>query len=296
MIYLGVFCFIYYMVIQVYTKRRNSTFLLFWFIAGMACLILEWLRPHYPGWLQSNTWIFLIPWCVFVVIEIFICSAMFQVPAQNLPCIIVLGAQIRGTAITNSLERRLIKAIEYLDENPETRVIVSGGQGNGESISEAEAMAAYLEEHGMLGAQIRGTAITNSLERRLIKALEYLDENPETRVIVSGGQGNGESISEAEAMASYLEEHGIAPERIWQENHSTSTEENLHFSQKLISDITAPVGIVTNNFHMYRALRTARKLGFTQTDGIPATSNPVLFLNYMVREFFACFYHLVLKR
>lgn len=236
MIYLGVFCFIYYMVIQVYTKRRNSTFLLFWFIAGMACLILEWLRPHYPGWLQSNTWIFLIPWCVFVVIEIFICSAMFQVPAQNLPCIIVLGAQIRGTAITNSLERRLIKA------------------------------------------------------------LEYLDENPETRVIVSGGQGNGESISEAEAMASYLEEHGIASERIWQENHSTSTEENLHFSQKLIPDITAPVGIVTNNFHMYRALRTARKLGFTQTDGIPATSNPVLFLNYMVREFFACFYHLVLKR
>lgn len=236
MIYLGVFCFIYYMVIQVYTKRRNSTFLLFWFIAGMVCLILAWMEPYYPIWLQRHMWVFLIPWCVFVVIEIFICSAMFQVADRNLGCIIVLGAQIRGTTVTNSLERRLEKAIEYLSDNPGTVVIVSGGQGKEESITEAEAMAAYLTEHGIDRA------------------------------------------------------------RILLEMKSTSTDENLRFSSELIDDISKPVGIVTNNFHMYRAMRTAKKLGYQHVEGISASSNPVLFLNYMVREFFACFYHLILKK
>ena len=236
MFYLGIFCFIYYIVIQVYTKRRNSTFLLFWFIAGILCLGMAWLEQYYPGWLQASGWIFLLPWFAFVVVEIFICSAMFQVPGQNLPYIIVLGAQIRGTVVTNSLERRLVKAMEYLEQNPKTMVIVSGGQGKEESITEAEAMAAYLIEHGV--------------------------EN----------------------------------QRIILEDKSTTTEENLRFSKQLVEDITKPIGVVTNNFHMYRAMRTARKLGFTHVEGIPASSNPVLFLNYMVREFFACFYYLILRK
>lgn len=181
-------------------------------------------------------WLFLVPWCIFVIIEIFIISAMFQVPGQNLDYIIVLGAQIRGMHITNSLERRLEKAIEYLKENPATTVIVSGGQGKGEDVSEADAMAMYLEEHG------------------------------------------------------------IEKTRILREDKSTSTEENLKFSQTFISDITRPMGVVTNSFHVYRAMRTAKNVGFSNVQGIVASSNPVLFLNYMVREFFACFYHLVLKK
>lgn len=181
-------------------------------------------------------WIFLVPWCGFVVVEIFICSAMFQVAQPNLAYIIVLGAQIRGTVVTNSLERRLVKTMEYLDENPRTIVIVSGGQGKEEDISEAEAMMLYLKDHG-------------------------IDEN-----------------------------------RILMESESTSTEENLRFSARLIAEQSEPVGIVTNNFHMYRALRTAKKLGYGSVEGISASSNPVLFLNYMVREFFACCYYFILKR
>lgn len=139
----------------------------------------------------------------------------------------------------------------------------------------------------VLGAQVRGTRITGSLMRRLDSACHYLKLHPETKVIVSGGQGKGEDISEAEAMAEELKRRGIARERIIEEDRSTSTEENLRFSADFIGDMTEPVMLVTNNFHICRALMLGKKVGYTCLYGIAATSNPVLFLNYMVREFFA---------
>ncbi|WP_242862894.1 YdcF family protein [Clostridium sp. C105KSO13] len=148
----------------------------------------------------------------------------------------------------------------------------------------AEAGLSYII---VLGAQVRGTKITNSLMRRLDAALCYLEENSETSVIVSGGQGKGEDISEAFAMAEYLYQHGIDEKRIILEDTSKSTMENLKNSSKIIDDLSRPVGVVTNNFHMYRALQIGKKAGFKNVRGIAATSNPVLQLNYLVREFFA---------
>lgn len=139
----------------------------------------------------------------------------------------------------------------------------------------------------VLGAQVRGTRITNSLMRRLDAALAYLEENPDTRVIVSGGQGKGEAISEAAAMSGYLKQHGIGKARIYEEGASTSTRENLRFSSRIIGSLTEPVGIVTNNFHMYRSILLGHIEGYQVLESISASSNPVLFLNYMVREFFA---------
>ena len=124
----------------------------------------------------------------------------------------------------------------------------------------------------VLGAQVRGRKLSSSLYRRIERARLYLTGNPETVVIVSGGQGKGEEVTEAFAMRQYLLEHGIEEKRIFMEGCSTTTEENLKFSAEYISDLKIPVGIVTNNFHMYRA---------------PAGCPPVFFINYMVREFFA---------
>lgn len=139
----------------------------------------------------------------------------------------------------------------------------------------------------ILGAQVRGTKITNSLLRRLDTALGYLEDNPDTKVIVSGGQGKGELITEAEAMASYLEQHGIPSDRIYLEAASTSTWENLKYSRQFIEDITQPVAVVTNNFHLYRALLIGKRIGYRSLQGIAASSNPVFQLNYLTREFFA---------
>ena len=125
------------------------------------------------------------------------------------------------------------------------------------------------------------------LMRRLDAAYQYLTDHPETIVIVSGGQGKGELVTEADAMAENLMQRGIATERILREDRSVSTRENLIFSGKYIGDLTQPVALVTNSFHVYRSLLIGRQVGYMHLEGIAATSNPVLLLNYMVREFFA---------
>lgn len=142
----------------------------------------------------------------------------------------------------------------------------------------------------VLGAQVRGTRITNSLRKRLEAAKEYLDENPDTIAVVSGGQGPGEDLSEAQCMYDYLIENGINPERVIMEDKSTSTEENIKFSMDIIEDDyegdEPSIGVITNNFHVYRTVKVCRKKGY-EVSGIPAESDRILFVNYMVREFFA---------
>ncbi len=142
----------------------------------------------------------------------------------------------------------------------------------------------------VLGAQVRGTRITKSLKKRLETACDYLERNPDTVAVVSGGQGIGEDISEAQAMYDYLIEHGINEERIIIEDKSTSTQENIELSMDIIYNtenaVQPDIGIVTNNFHVYRATAVCEKMGY-QVQGVSAGSDEILFGNYMLREFFA---------
>lgn len=153
----------------------------------------------------------------------------------------------------------------------------------------------YKTESGLdyvivLGARVRGTTITRSLAKRLEKALWYLEENPGTVAVVSGGQGNGEDISEARAMRDYLVAKGISEDRIIMEDKSTNTGENIDFSMRLIKENaetdTPRIGIITNNFHVYRAVKICEGKGY-DVNGIAAPSDEILFLNSLVREFFA---------
>lgn len=84
----------------------------------------------------------------------------------------------------------------------------------------------------VLGCAVHGERVSLTLSYRLDRAIEYLNANPNTVAIVSGGQGQGESISEAEAMRRYMVNRGIANERIIMEDKSTSTEENFAFPGK----------------------------------------------------------------
>ena len=83
--------------------------------------------------------------------------------------------------------------------------------------------------------------------------------------ILSGGQGKGENISEAECMYRYLTEKGIAKERLYKEERSTSTRENLLYSKKIMEEehLDFRVIIVTNEFHEYRASVIAEHTGIT---------------------------------
>ena len=140
----------------------------------------------------------------------------------------------------------------------------------------------------VLGAQVWGTRVSRSLQVRLEAALAYLTANPGTVAVVTGGQGTGEAIPEAEAMARWLAAHGISEERILREAASTSTRENLLLARSLFPGERPRVGIVTNDFHLYRALKMARTLyPELSVCGIAAPSEPVLQVHYLIREFLA---------
>lgn len=104
----------------------------------------------------------------------------------------------------------------------------------------------------ILGAGIQGDKPKNVLKYRLDKAVDYYNKYPDTIFIVSGGQGKDEIVSESEAMKNYLISHFIPKENIIEENKSTTTLENLIFSQKLVPNNVENIGIISNDFHMYR--------------------------------------------
>ena len=136
----------------------------------------------------------------------------------------------------------------------------------------------------VLGAQVRGERPSRALRRRLDRAAEYARENPDTFLILSGGQGPDEGISEAECMRRYLTKQGIPEERLRIEDRSTSTRENLIFSAEFLDKETDRVGIVTNNFHIYRAMMLARGQGYAHVSGIPASADPGMQPHNVLRE------------
>lgn len=87
-------------------------------------------------------------------------------------------------------------------------------------------------------------------------------------------------------MYEYLTKKGISAERILKEDRSTDTSENIAYSAELIGRMDISVGIVTNNFHVFRGIHLAKAAGFQEVCGIAARSNVYFQLNNMVREFF----------
>lgn len=138
----------------------------------------------------------------------------------------------------------------------------------------------------VLGAQMKVSGPSRALQYRLDEAIVYLNENGETKVIVSGGQGADEHISEAQGMCDYLVEKGIDRERIIMEDKSKNTVQNLTFSAEFLDREKDSVAIVSNNFHVFRAVKIARKAGYKEVSGIAAKGEPFLQYNNMMREFF----------
>lgn len=222
----GALFLFYYGILCFYTGKWNSTFARFWLVAGIGHFLMI---PATKEEVTRKLLFFCVAgiWILFLAVEFFIVRAMRPRRKKNCRYLIVLGAQIRGERITDSLKRRLDAALLY---------------------------------HQVCSS---------------------------VKIIVSGGQGKGEDVSEAYAMAQYLREHGVKDEQIMLEDQSRTTRENLRFSKAYLEELKTPVGIVTNNFHLFRALLIGRSEGYENLTGIAAGCNRILFLNYMVREFFA---------
>lgn len=137
----------------------------------------------------------------------------------------------------------------------------------------------------VLGAQLKDNGPSYTLQMRLDKACEYLKENPDTKVIVSGGQGSNEPDTEAQGMYDYLMKKGISAERIKKEDQSVNTHQNLTFSSQFLNKEMDSVGVVTSNFHVFRALHLARSNGYKNVYGIASNSYIPLLPTNMLREF-----------
>ncbi|MBR5800587.1 MAG: YdcF family protein [Lachnospiraceae bacterium] len=138
----------------------------------------------------------------------------------------------------------------------------------------------------VLGAQMKRNGPSKALQYRLDEAIRYLNENPGAKVIVSGGKGADEHISEAQGMYDYLVDAGIDEGRIIKEDQSRNTVQNLKFSAEYLDKEKDSVAVVSNNFHIFRAVNIARKAGYQEVCGIAAKGEPFLQWNNMMREFF----------
>lgn len=155
-------------------------------------------------------------------------------------------------------------------------------------VSNGEAPAAPCDYIIVLGAGLNGTSPSLILQERLDRAYDYLIDHPNTQCIVSGGQGPDEVITEAQCMEDTLIRMGIAENRIWKEDASSSTAENIRNSLNTIENQTGTrpeeVGIVSSEFHIARAKLIAESQGVSPV-GIPARTTWLsLKINYYVRE------------
>lgn len=229
---LGIICLLYCIGILLFVGY-GTRFFLVWGVIGVCLTALGWLFAHkermegIPGWLKAGAVVLAgAGLLVFVLVEGLILSRFGAKPLAGADYCIILGAQMKESGPSDVLKRRLDAAVVYLNENPETKAIVSGGQGANEPVTEALGMYEYLV-----------------------------------------GQG-------------------IEPSRILLEEASGNTWGNLYYSSELLDKGEDSVVIVTNNFHVFRALGIAEKMGYEKVSGLAADSYPGMLPNNMLREFF----------
>ena len=142
----------------------------------------------------------------------------------------------------------------------------------------------------VLGARVNGTEPSGALRNRIAVAAEYLEANPNTIAVLSGGKGPDEDITEAWCMYENLIAKGIDSERLILEDRSTDTSENLRFSREFVP-VGARTGLVTNNFHICRALGLARGLNW-DVEAVPVATSLLSLPHYLMREFVGVAYEL----
>lgn len=146
----------------------------------------------------------------------------------------------------------------------------------------------------VLGCKVDRNGPSRMLRERLDAAYDYLQENTNAIVIVTGGQGSDDPEPEGTAMQKYLVKKGIDAGRIYVEDKSESTRENLINAESIMQEnrLSAPVLIVTNEFHVLRARMIANSLSI-EASTLPAPTDLFFFGAYYIRELYGVLYQIV---
>lgn len=150
--------------------------------------------------------------------------------------------------------------------------------------TETEPGADYMI---VLGAHVNGRELSRALQNRLDAAFSYYQTSPDTICLLSGAMGPGEDITEAKAMQEYLVHRGIPEDKLLLEEESYNTEQNIANCRVMTDMDEKKVLVVTNRFHLYRALCICRKQGMKSVMGLAAEDHPIMIPTYYLREVLA---------
>lgn len=150
----------------------------------------------------------------------------------------------------------------------------------------------------VLGAGVKGTVPSLSLQNRMDGAYKWLRDHPDVTVILSGGRGPGEDITEAAAMYENFTKRGFPAERLFLEESSTSTAENLANSLEIIKSLggseNSRIAVCTSEYHLFRAKLLAKDEGINIKGVSARTTMPTLMINYFIREAFGVAHYYII--
>ena len=133
-------------------------------------------------------WLILLPGLAFAGLfaAVCICAKLPRVP-QKSDCILVLGARVRADgSLSYSLENRCRRALELYREGMARKLILCGGQGRNEPVSEAQAMRRYMLENGVCETDVLLEDRSRSTVENLANAREMMQtQGFETALVVT---------------------------------------------------------------------------------------------------------------
>lgn len=256
----AVLCLAYFVTIVVYSGI-GTAYAFIWLLFAGGLGVTAWCVRYYqkyPKRLSLRLPVSLVTLCgagmvIMLVLQILIIGKVPQVAESGLEYVIVLGASVKGEEPGKTLRLRLDKAAEYALQNPETILILSGGKENDEPEEEAQVMRRYLLEKGVPEEQmileLRSTSTVENIaySRVLIEVLKKKKQE--------------ENHQDERALPAYLP--SVMAQR---------------------ADHSHDVGILTSNFHLYRAMQIAKKQGMMQISGIASPSDRILFVHFCFRD------------
>jgi len=245
-----------------------------------------------------------LPWLLCIFLAILAAVLKFIMPGYGFSALVCLGliGIIAFYTVTNRLKEKAPKTILWL-RRIFTVCLCIGLLVAG--ITEAIIIKASFgdprqqcEYMVVLGAKVRHDGPSVSLMDRINCAYAYMESHPQVIAVVSGGQGADEPMSEARCMYEHLVAMGIEEDRIWMEDQAASTWANLNYALDLIEEKTGTrpdrIGLVSSEYHMFRASLLARDCG-VEPIGIPArTSRFSQMVNHFMREIAGVWHYLLL--
>lgn len=130
----------------------------------------------------------------------------------------------------------------------------------------------------VLGAGIRNGKPTHMLEDRLLESIKLYNNNVSEKIIMSGDHGNAD-YDEVNLMKQFAIDKGVPSENIFMDHAGFSTYESIYRAKEIFK--AKKILIVTQKYHLYRALYISDKLGI-EAYGVP--SNPRKYIKQSFRE------------